>query len=96
MSHHLYSIITPKYGIVNVILGFHRSPDHVFCTVKQEGDERPLYSSIDDERAGSSQRDVEYYRQIFELLQLHVPESMFVEVRRDQESRADSRFLVHD
>ena len=81
---------------MNVILGFAQSPDHIFCTVKCEGSDRPLYSSLEDEKARTHQQNVEYYREIFALLHLRVPESMFIEVKRDRERRDAARCMVHD
>ncbi len=96
MSHHLHSLSTDEYGIVNVVMGYDPSGGHIFCTVKQERNDRPLYTSQDDDQGGIHQLDVEYYRAILALLGLAVPESMFREVQRDQASRVASRFFVHD
>ena len=96
MSHHLYSTMTERHGIVNVVMGYDPSHDHVFCTVRAEGDDRPLYTGSEDEQAGTHQLDVEYYRNIFAVLKLSVPESMFVEIQRDQRTSNGTRFLVHD
>jgi len=69
---------------------------NVFCSIRAEGDDRPLYTSSEDEQAGTHQQDVDYYRNIFAVLQLSVPESMFVEIQRDQRGSDGTRFLVHD
>ena len=96
MSHHLHSQKTKEYGIVNVVMGYEPSGGHIFCTVKQETTDRPLYNSFDDDEGGTHQLDVEYYRAILALLGLAVPESMFREVERDQALRVESRYFVHD
>ncbi len=95
MSHHLHSLKTEEYGIVNVVMGYDPSGGHI-CTVRQESTDRPLHSSLDDDEGGTHQVDVEYYRAILFLLGLTVADSMFREVKPDQASRAGSRFFVHD
>lgn len=96
MSHHLHSMKTKEYGIVNVVMGYDPSGGHIFCTVKQESSDRALYSSLDDNQGGTHQLDVEYYRAILFLLGLTVPDSMFREVERDQASRVVSRSFIHE
>ncbi len=96
MSHHLHSVSTEEYGIVNVFMGYDPSGGHVFCTVKQESNDTPLYTSLEDDQGGTHQLDVEYYRAILALLGLTIPESMFRKVKCDQTSRVASPFVVHD
>lgn len=84
MSHHLHSVSTEEYGIVNVDMGYDPSLHHIFCIVKQESNDTPLYTSLEDDQGGAHQQDVEYFRGILDLLGLSVPESMFVELQLDQ------------
>ena len=36
MSHHLHSLKTEEYGIVNVVMGYDPSGGHIFCTVNRK------------------------------------------------------------
>lgn len=90
MSQHLF-----QDGRFQVLMGYDRPLDYVFCVVDEIGKQEPIYSNLDDENAGCEQQDVDYYRQVLEELGVAVPESMFFEVRQDQEQRIGNRVVNH-
>ena len=90
MSQHIYQTAAP----VLVTLGYDRPLDYVFCTIMTPSG-AVLYSNLDDEDAGTSCKNVEYFRDVLEELGLSVPETMFAEVKRDQTNRAGNRVVSH-
>src|SRR3954452_20996070 len=93
MSQHLFAA-TPLAGKpVTVILGYDRVLNYVFCTVTVE--EEIVYSNLADPEAGTDQQNIEYFRPVLQELGVTVPESMFVEVTKDQLGRVGNRTEVH-
>jgi hypothetical protein len=90
MSQHIYQTTAP----VLVTLGYDRPLDYVFCTIMTPSG-AVLYSNLDDDNAGSSCQDVEYFRGVLEELGLMVPETMFAEVQRDQSNKVGNRVVRH-
>jgi len=61
--------------------------------VTREGEEDcPIYTNLADPKAGTHQRDVEYYRRILARLGVEVLEQMFFEVEIDQLLRTGNRY----
>ena len=54
-----------------------------------------LYSNLDDDNAGTSCKNVEYFRCVLEELGLSVPETMFAEVKQDQTDKVGNRVVRH-
>lgn len=94
MSQHMCLSTTSKGEEVTVTLGYDRPLDYIFCTVETD-DENFLYSNLDDDGAGIEQQSVDYYRSVLRDLGVHVPESMFREVRADQIGRVGNRVVRH-
>lgn len=86
MSHHTYD-----HKNIHVGIGYDRVLDYVFCNI-YDGDDL-LYSNLDDEHAGTFQQDVDYYRPILKQFGIEVPETLFVETKRDQENCTGNRNL---
>lgn len=95
MSQHHCSTETLSGEIVAVTLGYDRALNYVFCVVEFDCDEGYLYSNLSDPRAGTRPQDVEYFRGILTKLGITVPESMFTEVKIDQQQRAGNRTVTH-
>ena len=96
MSQHHCSTETLNGENVAVTLGYDRALNYVFCVVEfDDCDEDVLYSNLSDPHAGTRQQDVEYFRGILTKLGITVPESMFTEVKIDQQQRAGNRTVTH-
>ena len=84
---------------VCVLMGYDRPLDYVHMTITRvdthDEDDGIVYSNLDDAGAGLDCQDVNYYRQVLADLGIAVPESMFTETLRDQESRAGNRCVDH-
>ncbi len=94
MSQHIFETTNAKGARVTVTMGYDRPLDYVFCTVMAENDDI-IYSNLDDDDAGTDQREVNYYRPVLEKLGVHVPESVFREVVSDQLRRVGNREVTH-
>lgn len=94
MSQHIFHTKTASGEGATVTMGYDRPLDYVFCTVVAENG-NILYSNLDDEHAGTHQKDVEYFRPVLAKLGFPVPESMYREVVSDQDQRIGNRVLVH-
>lgn len=94
MSQHILSTFNLLGESITVTMGYDRPLDFVFCTVMTSNDD-VIYSNLDDDDAGTDQQDVDYYRPILDRLGIHVPESIFWEVKADQLMRVGNRVVVH-
>jgi hypothetical protein len=94
MSQHILSTFNLQGESITVTMGYDRPLDFVFCTVMTTNDD-VIYSNLDDDDAGTDQQDVDYYRPILDRLGIHVPESIFWEVKADQLMRVGNRVVVH-
>ena len=94
MSQHHFESTTEAGDKLLVTMGYDRPLDYVFCTVFDKNEE-VIYSNLDDDDAGTELQDVDYYRAILEKLGVRVPESMFREVKADQQRRVGNRVEVH-
>jgi hypothetical protein len=79
---------------MTVTMGYDRPLNFVFCTIMTQEDD-VIYSNLDDDKAGTHQQDVGYYRSVLDGLGLNVPESVFQEVAADQLGRVGNRVVVH-
>jgi hypothetical protein len=95
MSQHMFKTIDSEGQILEVLMGYDRRLNYVFCVVTRE-DEEVLYSNLDDDNAGTQQQDVDYYRPVLEDLGLRVPEPMFQEIKADQADRVGNRTVVYE
>lgn len=92
MSKHAIRLRDGEGNVVEVVLGYDRPLNYVFCTVMREGEEdAPIYSNLADDGAGLHQQDVEYFRGVLVGLGIEVPERMFLEVEMDQLRRIGNR-----
>jgi hypothetical protein len=94
MSQHIFETNNAQGAPVTVTMGYDRPLDYVFCTVLYPNDE-VIYSNLDDDDAGTHQQDVDYYRPVLQKLGLHIPESMFREVKSDQLGCIGNRVKIH-
>ena len=67
-------------------MGYDAALDYVRCTVRSGSE--VLYSNLGDEEAGTTCKDVEYYRAVLENLGIEVPEEMFEATKKDQASKS--------
>lgn len=88
MSQHIF-----KSDDVEVIMGYDRPLDYVFCVVSRD-DGEILYSNLSDPQAGTRQQSVQYFRLVLARLGVTVPEEMFAAVREDQRNREGNK-VVH-
>lgn len=96
MSRHEFRFLDDCERTVTVAIGYDRPLNCVFCTVMREGEEdSPIYSILDDDRAGLHQQQVDYFRPILAELGIELPEQMFLEVQMDQLLRVGSRDVDH-
>lgn len=95
MSQHVFRTCDHEKRKVTVTLGYDRPLNYVFCTVFSD-DEEIVYSNLDDDRAGTDQQDVEYFRGVLKALGIEVPELMFREVADDQANRIGNRIVFHE
>ena len=93
MSRHIYNTQTDELGDVQVVLGYDRPLDYVFCTISTK--KGFLYSNMSDIEALTTQQDVGYYRDILAQHGITVPESMFEQVELDQFNREGNRVVDH-
>lgn len=91
MSRHCISTTSKSGAKFEVAIGYDRPLDFVFCTV--EGEDRFLYSNLEDENAGTVQQDVRYYEPVLEGLGITLPGHMFAEVENDQANRVGNRVV---
>ena len=87
MSQHIF-----KDAQHEVILGYDRPLDYVFCTV-WNADHAVVYSNLEDLGAGTEQQDVNYFRPVLARLGITVPEEMFAGVAEDQRQRAGNKIV---
>ncbi len=84
---------------MGVLIGYDRPLDYVHMTISRvvpgEAEDEIVYSNLDDVGAGLDCQDVNYFRQVLAGLGISVPESMFKETLRDQQSRAGNRCMDH-
>ena len=90
MSQHIFRTTLA----VEVTLGYDRPLDYVFCTVAAPAGEI-LYSNLNDDGAGTTCQDVQYFREKLAAFGLSVPESMWAEVECDQWNRVGNRTVEH-
>jgi hypothetical protein len=106
MSRHYFK--TNYQGeLITVTMGYDRPLNYVFMTISRDvpnlndenddesGDNELVYSNLSDAQAGVDCHDVNYYRQILQTMNLSVPESLFVEVTRDQHYSVGNRIVEH-
>jgi hypothetical protein len=94
MSQHFCTSRDNQGNNVQVILGYDRPLNFVFCTVTTaDGD--VVYSNLSDPAAGTRQQDVNYYRPILEKAGVKVPEAMFDQVAEDQMRRIGNHIVDH-
>lgn len=100
MSQHIFRTKTRDGKDVIVMLGYDRPLDYVFCNVlnshEDDSDEDVIYSNLSDDLAGTEQQDVSYFKAILLDLSIRVPESIFEQVRSDQQLRVGNRTVEHD
>jgi hypothetical protein len=94
MSQHIFATSNAQGERVTVTMGYDRPLHYVFCTVMAQDDD-VIYSNLDDEKAGTHQQEVDYYRRVLQELGLHVSESVFREVESDQLARVGNRVVIH-
>jgi hypothetical protein len=96
MSRHEFRFHDSDERTVTATLGYDRPLNYIFCTVVREGEEdSPIYSNLDDDKAGLHQQDVNYFRAVLAGLGIRVPERMFREVEADQLMRVGNRAIDH-
>ena len=88
MSQHIY-----KHEGIEVCLGYDQPLDYVFCTVEKDG--QILYSKLSDPEAGTSQKNVEYFRPILRERGINLPEVMFDAVKEDYADRVGNRVVMY-
>lgn len=94
MSQHKY-VATMDDEDVTVTMGYDLPLNYVFCVVEGAADE-PVYSNLDDDAAGITQQNVEYYRGVLSGLGISVPESMYEGVASDQRNQIGNAIVSHD
>ena len=94
MSQHIFKTNDSQGLHVIVTMGYDRPLDYVFCTVMSAEGE-VIYSNLDDDRAGTDQQEVDYYRVVLKWLGVRVPEFIFREVVLDQLGRVGNRVVTH-
>lgn len=77
---------------VEVSVGYDPVLDYVHCTVRGNAD--VLYSNLGDEEAGTTCKDVEYYRAILEQMGVSIPEAIFRETKKEQAARTGGNIVV--
>ena len=97
MSQHRYTTTHSDGRRIEVMMGYDRRLDYVFMTVfdLDSEDEDILYCNLDDDEAGLTCQNVDYFRRILHRLVIHVPESMFIETTRDQHACVGNREVDH-
>ena len=90
MSQHIFRTTLA----VEVTLGYDRPLDYVFCAIAAPTGEI-LYSNLNDDEAGTTCQDVQYFREKLAAFGLSMPESMWTEVERDQRNRVGNRTMEH-
>jgi hypothetical protein len=88
MSQHIY-----QNDDLQVRMGYDRPLDYVFCIVER-GDEM-LYSNLSDEKAGTEQQDIRYFKEVLDSLGITVPSKMFEEIEKDQSQRVGNRVVEY-
>jgi hypothetical protein len=88
LSQHIY-----HDGTYEVVLGYDRPLDYVFCTVWNRQHE-VVYSNLSDPNAGTEQQDVEYFRPVLAQLGITLWEEMWAAVKQDQKEKAGNK-VVH-
>jgi hypothetical protein len=94
VSQHICAARDSEGNNVQVILGYDRPLNFVFCTVTA-ADGEIIYSNLSDLNAGTRQQDVNYYPPIFEAAGVKLPETMFEQVAEDQALRVGNRVVNH-
>jgi sensor domain CHASE-containing protein len=92
MSQHICTARDSAGNNVQVILGYDRPLNFVFCTITDSEGEI-VYCNLSDPAAGTRQQDVNYYRPILEKAGVKLPEAMFEQVAEDQALRVGNRVV---
>lgn len=102
MSRHHFDT-THKGFPVTVILGWDRPMDYFFLMIHKPAeliddtmlveDDDFLYSNLHE--IDPFGHDLDYYREVLRRFQIVVPESMFIQVERDQELNTGNRVVWH-
>jgi hypothetical protein len=95
VSQHLCVSRNSDGNTVQVVLGYDRPLNFVFCTVNLLDDGEIIYSNLSDPNAGTRQQDVNYYRPILVAAGVTLPEAMFEQVAEDQALRVGNRVVDH-
>ena len=93
MSQHRFYGSDTNGTSVLVTMGYDRPLDYVFMTVEARNG-LMLYSNLADPDADDCQ-NVRYFEGVLKEMNLAVPETMFLEVEKDQQNRAGNRTLRH-
>jgi hypothetical protein len=94
MSQHNFKSVTKDDQKVEVLMGYDRPLNYVFCVVTAESGAF-VYSNLSDPKAGIHCQDVEYYRTILDMLGIQAPESVIEAVKEDQKRRGGNRIVQH-
>lgn len=104
MSQHLFRCSSQGRD-VRVLMGYDRPLDYVFCMVEwceppepttDDEDSQPyLYSNLDDEDAGTSCRDVQYFTRKLVSFGITLPPQMVARVHRDVRVMMGNAYIEH-
>jgi hypothetical protein len=96
MSQHAFA--TRHQGkAVTVIYGFDRPLQYVFMLIENDEaiveDDAYVYSNLSDAKSIGAGEG--YFKDKLKELEIAVPETMFIETRRDQEANVGNRYCVY-